>query len=472
VIKLSSDNYFTNYGDLFEKRRQYTLNKYAPQRDKWNPADCALFSPKMIYEIPVNIAEELRFKAIKYAFNYHYQNSPFYNKFCKELEVKPEDIKSESDFSKIPLISDIFFKGYPPEDEKFVNWLSKMFVGDFPNLSVKDYDNVFDEVINLLDNNKINLVFSSGTSGRYSFVPRDEITWNRQMYVCSRIFELSPHKFLSSDYDIIWLGPNPRLTHLYIGRLTMMLFDLFDEAKIHFGIQRELTTRVISMLMGSNKDFRGKIKSGLIKPFVAYEQSKIMENIIDIIEKNEKSDKEIAVGGSPFFLGLLMTKIEKKGLKFNLQKGIVLTAGGWKTYSGFAVSDKDFRSKVNKIFGIPEENCRDIYGMVECNALNVTCEGHYKHVPNSILYPMVLNEDSEVIGYGEYGRFAFLDPLANSYPGFIMTGDRVKVLEHCPVCNRPGPVIEGDISRMSGIQDRGCGATLAKMFSEEITENQ
>lgn len=458
--------------DLFDKRSEFTINKYSRDKDNWDPVDYALFSPKMIYETPLEKAKELRFKAIKYAFNRHYQHSGFYNKFCKELEVKPEDIKSESDYNKIPLISDIIFKSYPLEKQKFVNWLKNLYVGELPPISIKNYDDVFDEVINSLKNSGITLVFSSGTGGRFSFVPRDKITWNRQLYVCSRIFEFSPTTFLTEDYNIIWLGPNPKNTNLYIGKLTMMLFDLFDESKIKFGIQRELTTKLISILSGYDETLKGKIKTSLVKPFAAQQQSKTLEDIVKMLEKNELKDEEIVIGGPPFFLSFLMSKIEKKGLKFNLNKGMVITAGGWKTYSGFAVSDEEFRSKVEKVLGIPTSNCRDIYGMVECNSLNVTCEGHYKHIPSSVLYPMVLDEESEIVGYGEYGRFAFLDPLANSYPGFVMTGDRVKILEHCPVCNRPGPVIVSDISRMSGVQDRGCGATLAKMFSEEVSNNK
>jgi len=168
---------------------------------------------------------------------------------------------------------------------------------------------------------------------------------------------------------------------------------------------------------------------------------------------------------------MFMKKILDKGLSFDIEKGIVITAGGWKRFSGKKLHEEEFRKKINSVFGINENDCRDIYGMVECNALNVSCEGHYKHIPHSFIYPMVLNEESESLGYNEYGRFAFIDTLANSYPGFIMTGDKVKLLESCPVCSRSGPVICGEISRFSGIQDRGCGAVLARMFSEEISKN-
>lgn len=448
----------------------HAKERYAPPKERWAPPDEALFRPKILYETSEKKARGLRLNAVKYAFRYHYSNSPFYHNFCKDVEVKPEDVKTEGDYPKIPLISDLLFKDHPDAGGEFITWLSKIFVGQFPKIPTTSKRKSYDDIIDALQKENITMVFSSGTSGNFSFVPRDKITWDRQMYVCSRIFELSPYNFQSSKYKIIWLGPNPIKTHLYIGRLTMMILDLFDEANIYFGIDRELTTEAIKILMGTSEGVMGKIKSSMIRPFIAFEENKIMEKLVEILDKSEKNEEEIGIGGAPFFVELLMSKIEEKGLHFNIEKGMVVTAGGWKTFGGIEIPAEKFRERAEKIFGMPTSNCRDIYGMAECNALYLSCEGHYKHVPHSILYPMVLDEESDPVGFGEYGRFAFIDPLANSYPGFIMTGDRVKILEHCPVCDRPGPVICEDISRMGRVQDRGCGAALARMFSQEVTK--
>jgi len=451
-----------------ERLRIRAIEKYAPLKYNWTPPDEALFSLKNIYGQSSEKIKDLRFKAIKYAFNHHYKNSYFYNKFCKTLEVKPDNIKSEADYKLIPLISDLIFKNHPEQGKDFVDWVGKIYVGKFKKINHIKNTTTFDDIIKEYQKLGITLVFSSGTSGTFSFVPRDKITWNRQMYVCSRVFEMSPYDYFSKRSIIIWLGPNPAKTHLYIGRLTLMLRDIFENSDIHFGINRELSTKIIKTLMSANSDFFGKMKGAFFKPFIAREQSKAMENIINILEKNKNKIKRIGFGGAPFLIEYLMSKIEKRGLKYNFEEGMTVTAGGWKTHSGAEIPAVKFRNKINKIFEIPAQNCRDIYGMVECNALSVTCEGHYKHIPSSIIYPMVLNEESEPIGFGEYGRFAFIDPLANSYPGFIMTGDRVKILKNCPGCNKPGPVICEDITRLSGVQDRGCGATLSKMFTEEL----
>jgi len=453
--------------EYIDKIRKIAFEKYSPKRENWTAVDRALFSPKKIFEVNYKDSKKLRFDAIKYAFNHHYQNSNFYNKFCKNLEIKPSDIKNEGDFNKIPLISDLLFKDHPDEGDYFIEWLTKIYTGKFPSQYLKNLQS-YDNIIQASYKNDVSLVFSSGTSGQFSFVPRDELTWNRQMYMCSKILEMIPFEIDINKPTIIWIGPNPINTFLYIGRLTKMLLDLFDQSNIYFGIQRDLTINTIQLLMDTGKGFSKKVKAGIVRPIAAREQNKMLLNIIKMLKEKEKQNLPFVIGGTPYFIEMLMYKIEKMGLNFNLRNGIVATAGGWKAFIGNKLPTDVFQSRVKKILGISPENCRDIYGMVECNALFVGCKGNYKHVPHSFLYPMVLDEESNPIGYGEYGRFAFIDPLANSYPGFIMTGDKVRLLDRCPACGRPGPVIDGDISRLSGIHDRGCGATLAKMFSEEV----
>jgi hypothetical protein len=124
-----------------------------------------------------------------------------------------------------------------------------------------------------------------------------------------------------------------------------------------------------------------------------------------------------------------------------------------------------FRKKINDRFGIPEEYCRDGYMMTEMNLFFPECESHYKHIPY-FSYAMVFDEQMNPLPYGEYGTFAFLDPLANSYPGFIITGDRAKLLEHCPGCDRPGPVLAPEISRIEGAGPKGCAEVAAKLLEE------
>lgn len=446
------------------------VTKFGMTPDKWTPVDKALFKPKMLFNVPQAEAEKLRFNAIKYAFQHHYDNCSYYHNLCKKMEIKPDDINSQSDFSKIPLISDLNFKSYLNESD-FNNWLHKIFVGDIPELKLKKRNPSFDDVIKGMHEKGITITYSSGTRGKLSFIPRDDLSWKRQQYAYARSFELMP--FISSPYKYtgVLFMPNPRKTHLFFARIAVTAleaFDMVDMSRFNFVLDREFTTDFVKYFLGTAKGVKDRIKGNLIKILMAVAQNKIMNHFISVLEKCEKEKENALIGGQPFEINALLSRIEKNGKTFDLENSIVLTTGGWKIHRDIKLTEQDFRQKIARVLGIPDERCRDLYGMVECSTLNVSCEGHYKHIPNSVIYPMVLDEEYESVGFGEYGRYAFLDPLANSYPGFIMTGDKVKLLEHCPVCDRPGPVIDKNVSRMTDVEAKGCGEIMARMFAREI----
>ena len=90
------------------------------------------------------------------------------------------------------------------------------------------------------------------------------------------------------------------------------------------------------------------------------------------------------------------------------------------------------------MLGIPETHCLDIYGMSELT--------QYCHVPRRALLPSCSVDEAlrprwepTPVGYEKVGRFAFLDPLAYSYPGFVMTGDKVRLLSIAPSVIGPDP---------------------------------
>ena len=100
--------------------------------------------------------------------------------------------------------------------------------------------------------------------------------------------------------------------------------------------------------------------------------------------------------------------------------------------------------------------------MVNCQ------EGHYLHIPINYYHAMVLDDEFKPVGFNEWGRFAFMDGTTYSYPGFIITGDKVRMLEECPVCGRPGPVLEPEVSRLAGKEMRGCAEEVRRMISKDM----
>jgi len=92
------------------KRLDERLGRYIPPRETWTPADEALFVPTDLYRVPLDEAQAMQLKAIKYTFTRHYTLNQFYRSYCERRGVTPEDIRTNDDLGRIPLIPDLSFK--------------------------------------------------------------------------------------------------------------------------------------------------------------------------------------------------------------------------------------------------------------------------------------------------------------------------------------------------------------------------
>jgi hypothetical protein len=445
------------------KRFDQQLKKYFPSKEAWTPVDDALYTPLDYFRIPLKEAAEMQLKSIKYTFLHQYTNNKFYQNFCKERNFSPDDIKTLDDLDKIPLIPDSFFKDYPTGKD-FALWLGNIFTGSLPRIVIKESNPTYDEVINAFNNVGMTVSYSSGTSGRYTFIPRDQRTFFISEYAAAKSVISMIYPLWDYHMHGYLLMPNPKKTNVYAGKVCTIYFDAIQDVRV--AIDRDITTELIQMTMTDQKG----VKSKIVKYFAKRESEKMIDEIICWLESHEKTNEKIALVGAPFILSFVMKKLQKEGRSFDFsERGGVATGGGWKAYEGVRVPVSDFRKQVEKVLGIPEKYCLDIYGMVEGNGWMVHCpEGHYLHSPYSYFKPLVLDSEYKPVGYGEWGRFAFLDAAAFSYPGFIMSGDKVRMLEHCPVCDRPGPVLEPEIKRASGEEIRGCAEEVRRMLSADL----
>ena len=178
-----------------------------PPRDTWDPIDEALYGPEDLYRVKVEEADRLRLRAIKFSLNHHYTRNRFYHTLCEQRGVTPEDVKTLDDLAKVPLIPDTIFKQYP-EPEKLIAWLRGISCDDvkYPKVEGSSYA----EMINRLNEYGLKVIFSSGTSGRSSFLPDDQITLEREKH-----FVYTIYRFLGHDPEeyVVQLGPDYRKIH-------------------------------------------------------------------------------------------------------------------------------------------------------------------------------------------------------------------------------------------------------------------
>jgi len=332
-----------------------------------------------------------------------------------------------------------------------------------PNFRTETPDH--DDIIEQFNQKGVSIMFTSGTSGRFSFIPRNTGSWDRLRYNAIRsVVELM-------DYDpndsVVLLIPDPRQTNLTIASLFGIAYDLYKPENIHVALEdTKITTKFLRMQRAEAIGIKEKIKAKAIAKLSPIIQKKSDLRMIALFEKFEKEGKRANIAGPPFWLNRIMERMIKEDRKVKLPDSQVLTGGGWKAEEDKRAPEKVFLEKVEDVLGIPQDRYHDVYAMSECSSVFLSCEGHYKHVPPTII-PLVLDEELNIIGFNKFGRFAFIDPIPDSYPGFIITGDKVKLFEKCPVCNHEGPVLDIEVTRLPGVEGRGCAAVMAELMESE-----
>jgi len=450
---------FETYMDGFDA----CLSQYIPPRPSWTPLDEALFRPRDLYRIPPAEAESLQCQAIRYAFDRHYHHNRMYRTFCQEHGVSPADISTSEHLEKIPLIPDRFFKEYPAGRD-LAAWIGNIYTGELPRVVIKSQTPSFDEVIGAFNAAGLVVSFSSGTSGRHTVIPRDRRTFLTSEYaiVKSAVAMLYPN-WDPSLYGYL-LMPNPRKTNVFAGKVCTVYFDVIRDVQV--AIDRDVSADVVRAAMSGQKNLR----TAVIRLVTQIGTRRMIDRIIRWLFHHDRAGDRMALVGAPFLIMSVMKRLQEQGRRLDLgERAGIVTGGGWKVYETRRIPSADFRQMAVDVLGIPPEQCLDLYGMVEGNGWMVQCpEGHYLHVPTSYYRPLVLNDEFKPVGYGQWGRFAFLDAAALSYPGFIITGDVVRLLEHCPVCDRPGPVLEPEVRRASGEEMRGCAEEVRRMVATDI----
>ncbi len=437
-----------------------SLHGDLPSAKSISPVEVALYTTDQ-FSLEENEATTTRFNAIYYSFSYHYEHNSFYKRYCQSAGVHPDDIKDIEDLDKIPLIPEHIFKGCSGPDE-FIAWLTSISTDEInwpePVSLQGSYD---DQIATLRHKHGILVRSTSGSSGIPSFLPRDSITRRR-----------------SAHWKIIsYLAMHPEIL-FYDNLISVTLWPLdFSWAdliappeRVHALLDKKLGLETMIRAMTRPADSRGIVDRLLGKKEKDYGHA-LLDNLAGKLIEIANTGSPGIIWSPPFLIyALALHLIERKHkLKLGTPWKIEL-GGGWKLLHDRPLSESELQALVSEAFFVPTGNIHDIYGSTECLGLcGLSCEGGYKHIPYSVLHPIVLNENNEPQGYGEWGRFAFLNPLIRSYPGFIVTGDRVRMWRSCPVCPRRGPVLDSEISRMSDAEDRGCANIVREIVRERIS---
>jgi len=321
-------------------------------------------------------------------------------------------------------------KNFKPTDINSYDDLNRI-----PVISTRAFKGGFD-LLSVPSKDIVKVHMSSGTSGSRSRVPRDQKTLDR-----NRISILKTNaKFRSGEAG-------------YLGMMSPSPDEISDLTIANYA--------KISLEDFSSYDFFLRLDGGF--------------NPEQIVEKlNSVTDRPVNIGGAPMLLLGLAEYVLKTGNRIYTmdERSTVTAGGGFKNAEGQVVDRETFNRIVINAFGTKEENIRDVYSMSELNGVLPECEHHMKHVPPyfyvSIRNPANIDEE---VPYGEEGLPVFIDPLAHSYPGFIVADDIVSFktapFKTCE-CGEPGPTLATKVRRAKGAEEKGCGRHVAEL-SEQLS---
>jgi hypothetical protein len=141
---------------------------------------------------------------------------------------------------------------------------------------------------------------------------------------------------------------------------------------------------------------------------------------------------------------------------------LILFGGGWKGFGGERIPRPLLVAMIADRLGLDEARILEGYSMTEINVFTVRCDHGRFHIP-PLVEPLILDEALRPLaGPDLRGIFAFLDPLATAYPGFVASGDEVHLVDGpCP-CGLSGPAVV-EIGRARARELKGCGGVMASL---------
>jgi len=415
--------------------------------------------------IDENEARSLRHEAIKLNHRRYMDLIPAYKKLAEEMDT-PEN--PDVNFIMTELMStDDLFKSYVPEwldsldFEKMNGWLESIYTGK-ADVPVDGLDTI-DKWMDRLTEHGTHCAFSSGTTGRVSFVPRDEYNWdsflnNSLNYLIFFLMELDMS--LNDEFNVASLsfkGGN-----MGIGLVGQRIANYAQQSYFLYEMDISIDALRIMRSGPANEkeeklvmDFRETIQSGLEENY---------DRILKKITESANADRPVMIFGAPFQMKEFCELVTSSGRSVKLPpKSAVLFGGGWKTFEGQKIERSELVGMIKDAFDISERHIIEGFSMTEMNMAIVRChEGRY-HLP-PLSEPALFDEALLPIeGEDITGAFGFLDPFATSYPGFIITGDNVHLVrEDCP-CGLKGTAIVGEVTRSAGREVKGCGGIMSEM---------
>jgi len=423
--------------------------------------------------------DELRMEAIQQLFQRRREEIRILGQRAQEVGVS--EIRSLEDL--VPLLfAHQTYKSYPDTFVRNNQWgmmnrwletLSTQKVTGFDVSGVRSTEAWLD----LLAENGHQIIPSSGTSGKTSFLNRTDA--DRQAALDSVVKNLAISQGLtpgSKDRPVFMVGPSTG-KYIFVDLMHAVAESFGRPGAIYWLSDRALTEAAADR----QGELRRKVGDGSATPGEIQEletiskerQAEMQASIATLADALIKhKDEPVLIVGLWYPLFLLMEEAHRRGMgdgELHPQSSI-FSGGGSK---GVKLPD-DYRDQLNRFFGVDPSRYYVPYGMVEMLTGFLGCNAGRYHAPPWVQM-LILDKEGETLlrptdGQVE-GRMAFLDLAVEGRWGGVITGDKVTVdYRPCP-CGRKSPGVTS-VFRYSDLADGddklSCAGTMASYVRGEV----
>jgi phenylacetate-coenzyme A ligase PaaK-like adenylate-forming protein len=359
-------------------------------------------------------AERLFLEAMRASFNNHYNGCDYFNKLCALKNFSPESLKKFDDIYQIPYI--------------FVNTFKER------------------ELISVAESRVKLELTSSGTGGQKSRIVLDKISLDRILKIVRNVYGALGMVDDSRRVNYICFTYDPEVAkNLGSAFSDKALTSLAPAKEIYYAIQFDKAKNDFFL----NED-------GVKRQIIKY-------------SRDRKTPLRIL--GFPAFIYKILAELKSEtGRCFNFgPRSFVMTGGGWKGQADKEIEKRRFKTEVGEILGMPPENVRDLFGMVEHGIPYVECAESNMHIPiysrARVRHPL----SGADAGYGAPGVLHLYTPYINSVPSIsLLCTDKAVLRRDCP-CG-----IEGDYIELLGrggiTKHKGCAVHAAELLLAKKTD--
>jgi hypothetical protein len=395
------------------------------------------------------------------AHAFYVESIPIYARLAEELGLAECD---DAEMIRTELAStDHVFKSYPQEwiDNRdfasLTDWAGQV-VSDRPKPDLAGVATV-EQWLKAMHASGWRVNYSSGTSGHLSFGAREQLTVSAlEKFTVRQWTQMAghtPYDFSKFDgYFMVFAGGYQMLS--YQGHL------LSQQCASAQFMYPEPSDADLTRLMV--RGARTEAEEKALAQFRARTGGSMDAHgarILDGMIASARAGRPILLYAPPFQLLDLCQRMEARGERIAPQPlAALLTGGGWKSFEDQRIAREELLAYAEDRLGFQPHQMHEGYGQSECNShFNRCAHGRFHATPLSM--PLVFDANGDVMPKGGVGRYGFSDPFITSYPGFVISGDEVELVdERCP-CGLTGPAIIGEIRRAKGQEMKGCGGVMA-----------